>query len=178
MAKRKQPKTDAGGPYLAAAFFCETTIEDKQHGTVSAIRLVDQLVFTLDRSAPPDFPSETQRLPVTIKGLLSFKTGNSPGNHKVRIVMESPSGKMNPAFEQDLPFSPEPHGGANVRLNHTIMVKAGGLFWFHIFLDGKEVTRMPLQISVQREQPASPPRSPGGEPQGNVQPPESMCRGE
>src|SRR5437764_5843725 len=98
MAKRKQPKAETAGPYLAAAFFCETTLEDEQDETVSAIRLIDQLVFTLDPSAPPDFPSATQRLPVTIKGLLSFKTGNAPGSHKVRIVMESPSGKMNPPF--------------------------------------------------------------------------------
>lgn len=157
MAKRKQPRTKTGGPYLAAAFFCETTLEDKQDGAVSAIRLVDQLVLTLDSSAPPDVPSETQRLPVTIKGLLAFKTGDAPGNHKVRIVMESPSGDINSPLEHDLPFSPEPHGGANLRLNHTILVQAGGLFWFHVFLDGEEITRMPLKISVQREQPASTP---------------------
>jgi hypothetical protein len=157
MAKRKQPETKTGGPYLAAAFFCETTIEDKQDGALSAIRMVDQLTFDIDPSAPPDFPSESQRLPVNIRGVLSFKTGDSPGEHTIRIIMESPSGKMHDPFDQVLPFSPQPYGGVNVRLNHTIWVKQGGLFWFHVFLDGKQVTRMPLLISVQRAEPTSPP---------------------
>ncbi len=151
MSKRKQSKPVLGGPYLAAAFFCENTILDKQEA-VSAIRLVDQILITLDPSTPPDFPSETQRIPVHIKGLLSFKTGDSPGVHKVRIDMLSPSGKITTSFERDLPFSPEPHGGSNLQLTNTIFVKAGGLFWFYVFLDGKEVTRMPLKITVDRGQ--------------------------
>jgi hypothetical protein len=157
MAKRKQSETKKGGPYLAAAFFCETTIEDKQEGTLSAIRMVDQLTFILDPSAPPDFPSEKQRLPVNIRGVVSFKTGDSPGEHTIRLVMESPSGKKTDTpFEQVLPFTPEPHGGANWIFNGTILVQKGGLFWFHVFLDGKQVTRMPLQISVLRVEPTTP----------------------
>jgi hypothetical protein len=157
MAKRKQPKEKVGGPYLAAAFFCETIIEDKQDGVLSAVRLVDQVVVALDPSAPPDFPSDAQRLPISARALLSFKTGDSPGIHQVRIDMKSPSGEMKSVFEQSLSFPSEPHGGANVPFNVVLLVKEGGLFWFHVFLDGEEVTRMPLKVAIQRGQPASPP---------------------
>lgn len=161
MPKPKQPKPVPGGPYLAAAFFCETTIVDKQEA-VSAIRLVDQVLITLDPSSPLDFPSDTQRIPVHIKGLLSFKTGDSPGIHKVRIDMRSPSGKLTTFFKQDLSFSSQPHGGANLELSNTIFVKASGLFWFYVFLDDHEMTRMPLKITVERGQPESPQSATGG----------------
>jgi len=155
MAKGKIKPKRKGGPYLAAAFFCERTIEDKQDGALSAIRMTDQINVMLDPSAPPDFPSETQRLPVVISGLLAFKTGDSPGEHVVRLVMHSPSGKKSTVLEQTLPFTPRPHGGANLRLNNVIAVKKGGLFWLHVFLDGRRVARMPLQITIQRASEAS-----------------------
>jgi len=159
MAKKKKRSKPNGGPYLAAAFFCETTIEDKQDGSLSIIRMVDQVTLSLPPSTPAEIPSEQHRLPVYASGLLSFKTGDSPGDHTIRVVMESPSGKRaEQVFEQVVTFTPQPHGGANLRLNHAIMVKKGGLFWFHVYLDGKRVTRMPLQIIVQRAE--MPPRQP------------------
>ncbi len=157
MAKREKKK---GGPYLAAAFFCEQTIEDKHDGTLSAVRIIDQIGLTLHPSTPPDVPSEQHRLPVYINGLLSFKTGDSPGEHVVRLVMHSPRGKSGTVLEQTLPFSPHPHGGANLRLNSTIMVYKGGLFWMDVLLDGKRIARMPLQITIQRAEAVSQPPQP------------------
>jgi hypothetical protein len=155
MAKRKAARKGAGkrtdGPYLAAAFFCETTIEDKQDGTITAVRMIDQILINLPPSTPEDVPSETKKLPVPVSGLLSFRSGDSPGEHTVRIVAESPSGKKQTVLEQVLLFSSPVQGGANLRLNQVIQVKKGGLFWLHVFLDGKRYARMPLMIEVQRE---------------------------
>jgi hypothetical protein len=150
MAKSKKPVKKLGGPFLTAAFFCETTIEDKKDGSLSAIRMIDTITVNLPPSAPPEILSGEQGLPIPIAGLLSFKTGGAPGEHTVRLIMHSPSGKTEKALEQTLQFTPEPHGGANLRMNNVFMVKKGGLFWLHVFLDGKRVTRIPLLISVQR----------------------------
>lgn len=152
MSKAKGLLKKKGGPYLAAAFFCETTIEDKEDSALSAIRLIDQVTVTLPPSAPADYPSTKQMLPVQVAALVSFKTGNSPGDHTVRIDSFSPSGKTQTVFEKTVPLTPLPSGGANIRLNSTILVKEGGLFWMYVFLDGKEVTRMPLLISIRRSE--------------------------
>jgi Family of unknown function (DUF6941) len=165
MAKRAK-KT--GGPYLAAAFFCETVLEDKD-GALTPIRIIDQINILIPQNAPADFPSEENRISVPAMAVLSFRTGDSPGNHTIRVVMESPTGKRNPPFEQTLPFSEVKHGGANIRLNMTVAVVNGGLFWADVFLDGNLVTRMPLQITVQREQQPESQTAPSGS--INVQPP-------
>jgi len=165
MAKRKPVARQNSGPYLAAAFFCETTLTE-QDGAVSAIRIVDQITLFIDPAAPSDFPSESQRMPVSIKGLLAFKTGGSPGEHSLRIALESPSGNTRTVLERTLQFPPAPHGGANMHFDNTIWIKQGGLFWFHVFLDGAEVTRMPLQVTVQRGVPGglTPSAPPSGSP--------------
>jgi hypothetical protein len=160
MAKRKK-QTGKGGPYLAAALLCETIIEDKQDGAMSAIRIVDQFSLTLSPTTPPDFPSEAQRLPVHTPVLLMFKTGNSPGEHVIRLDLESPSGKSETVHEQTISFGPKPNAGANLRFNANIAVHTGGVFWLHVFLDGKEVTLIPFEITIQRaeavQQPAGKP---------------------
>jgi len=155
MAKRQAVKArklrkKTGGPYLAAAFFCESLIEDKADGALTAVRIIDSMVVQLGPDAAPDFPSDENRLPIQIHALLTFKSGDSPGNHAIKVVAESPSGKRQTILEQTLPLSPPPHGGANLRVSQTIGVHKGGLFWTHVFLDGKRVTSMPLQISIER----------------------------
>lgn len=156
MAKSRKAKAKTrGGPFLAAAFFCETTIEDKQDGAVSAIRMFDQLAVNVHGFVPPNSASEEHGIPVQVSGLVSFKSGDSPGDHEVRLKMESPSGKSRVVYEQTLRFTDPPHGGANIRINSLIRIKKGGLFWMQVFLDDRLVTLMPLQISVQQAAPPS-----------------------
>jgi hypothetical protein len=166
MSKIKKQEKGIGGPFLTAALFCDSTILDKDDGSLSVIRIIDQMEIVLMK-APPGLPSETNKLIVPIHGLLSFKTGDAQGDHTVRCVMESPSGKKALAHEQTLPFTPQRHGGANLRLNMTIAVFKGGLFWLHVYLDGKRMTRMPLQITIRREpSPESPDAQPGSAEEG------------
>jgi hypothetical protein len=164
MTEPNQTEGKKSGPYLAAAFFCETAIVDREDGALSAIRMIDRLVFALDPAAPPDFPSETHRINVNVKGILGLKTGDSPGSHRIQLVMESPSGQRSTPYDQDITLPDPPQGGMNVRLDVTVAVKGGGLFWFHVLVDGEEFTRMPLQIQILRDGPESPPASPATEP--------------
>ena len=139
------------GPLLAAAFFCERTIVDKEDNAVSAIRLIDTLTIQLHPLTPIDVPSEEKRVPVSTGGLIVFKTGRSQGEHNVKLVVESPSGKKSgTVFDQTVKFTPEPQGGFNLRFGAVIEVMKGGLFWIHVLLDGKRVTKMPLMIQIER----------------------------
>src|SRR5262245_34366539 len=108
MTKGKRRTKKKGGPFLAAAFFCETVLEDKKDGALSAIRIVDTITVNLPPSTPPEVPSEQHRIPISLAGLVAFKTGDSPGEHTVRVDMESPSGKKpKTVVEQTLTFTPQ-----------------------------------------------------------------------
>jgi hypothetical protein len=151
MAKKSTARTKEERPHLAAAVFCERSIIDQEDGSVSIVRIIDKIEMILPSSAPPDFPSETNRIQIPLHVFLSFKTGESPGNHTVRCIMESPSGKRGKIHEHTLPFTPEPFGGANLRLNAVIAIFKGGIFWLHVYLDGRRVARMPISITIRRE---------------------------
>src|SRR5438552_10735564 len=143
----------SGGPFLAAAFFCDKVIEDKSDGSMTAVRLLDRIKIILDPSTSKDFPSEEHRLPVNVFGLVSFKTGDAPGDHTVRLDLISPTGKVGKnVFQQTFTFAPEPYAGVNVRLVTTIMIKKGGLFWMRVYLDDVLFTQVPLEILVERSE--------------------------
>src|SRR5437016_5197432 len=61
-----------GGPYLAAALFCESVIQDKADDALSAIRIVDSINVLLATTAAPDFPSQENPLAVSVAAVLSF----------------------------------------------------------------------------------------------------------
>jgi hypothetical protein len=165
MSKKKR-STKKGGPYLAAALFCENVIEDKEN-VLSAIRLVDRMLLNLV-GAPPDFPSKENRLQVPVTILLCFKTGDFPGEHTVSIVATSPSGKKNPVVDQKLAFTTQKNGGANWIARTTLAVFSGGVFWFDVYVDNKLITRMPLEILINKSTP--PPITPPSDPRQDKQP--------
>jgi hypothetical protein len=145
----KKPRRKAGGPYLAAAIFCESVMEGADQA-LTAIRIVDQITLTIPKDAPPDIPSEQKRLPASICALVTFRRGDAKRKHVVRLVMNSPSGKRETVSDHRITLSDKAHGGANLRINMTFGISKGGLFWVDVILDGKLVTRMPLQITVVR----------------------------
>jgi hypothetical protein len=159
MAKTNKPEKK-GGPYLAAACFCNNVIEDKL-GTISGIQIIDQIIVQLPPNAPPDFPSEENRLMVPIWALIVFRTGYSPGRHTVKLVCVSPSGKKEPGQGdgQTVNFTPQEYGGAQFANRITFAVYKGGLFWIDVMLDGKRVTRMPIRIEIRRAESSQSPEA-------------------
>lgn len=146
-------------PYLTAALFCERVIEDKE-GVLSVIRIMDSIVIELPADAPDDFPSEHNRLPVAFDGLIAIKTGDSPGEHTLRVEMISPSGKRSETHRHVVALKEQEHGGANLTLHNTIKLKHGGLFHFEVFIDDRLATRVPFRIDVVRKTPTTSPEPP------------------
>jgi hypothetical protein len=149
MAKAKrQKKKVKGGPYLAAACFCESILEDKL-GTISAIRIIDQIAAQMP-SHVTDFPTDQNRLVVPVSALVILRTGYSPGEHRLQFVVTSPSGKKERSPEQTVNLTPQEHGGFQIISRMNFGVFKGGLFWVDVILDDKRITRMPIRIEIQR----------------------------
>jgi hypothetical protein len=151
MAKSKTSGKKLPGPFLAVAAFCERVVEETDN-VLSCMRLVDTMTFTLPHDAPADVPSEEKRIPVTIQGLISFRRGGAKGkNHDLELGMESPTGKRGVMHKQTVKFgSSDSFAGANFRFTSTLLISHGGLFWMTVKLDGKEFTRVPLRVLIQR----------------------------
>jgi hypothetical protein len=151
MARKTRPRK--GHPYLVAILFCDQVLEDKHDRVPSLIRVIDQVNVGVLPTAPPDFPSESNRILAEFVAFISFKSSGSSEYHTVRCDMESPSGKKETSFEQAIPFPADLHGGASLTLNMKVRVFKGGLFWLHVYLDGKHVGRAPVRIMIHRQYP-------------------------
>ncbi len=150
----KKPKTKEvvkkyGGPFLGAAFFCESLIEDTNK-RMSAIGIVDGTLITIPHNAPADIPSKSNPFLVVQNFLLLFRSGDSPGRHILKIVVEQPDGKRKAVGQQDIFLSDVPYGGCHVKSQAAFKVFSGGVFWVDVFLDGKRFTRMPFNITFER----------------------------
>lgn len=151
MSKSKQSGDKAGGPFLAAALLCQNIIDDSS-GMLSAIHILDKIRITLPPGTPEDAPSKKQPIPLGLNILLMFKSGSSPGKYELRIVAEYPDGKRSVAAKQPLNLSSEASGGGNVKTALTLPVFSSGLFWLDVALNRKLMTRIPLDIQIQREE--------------------------
>lgn len=144
MAKDKKPRARRPKPLLAAAVFCDKVLEGAD-GAMSAINLVDTytLFLTPDALAHPD-----QRVPVSLKALLAFKSGDVVGDRTLKLVLRIPTGKKKSVLEKTLPFK----GGeqaVNIKVNVELKIKTQGLYWLDVLVDGARLTRMPLKVSFQ-----------------------------
>jgi hypothetical protein len=157
MAKTKKPAKKIGGPFIAAAVFCNSITEDSD-GVLSANRIIDEIQAAVRPDAPADFPSKKMPIDLTLFGLISIRRGDaSSGKHKLRLVMEQPDGKTSELSKQDVEMPPHPNGAVNVRVKMALKLFSAGTFWIDVILDGKRLTRMVLNLVLLRMPPATNP---------------------
>jgi hypothetical protein len=150
MAKLKKKTDTIGGPFLAAAVFCENILEGKD-GMMSAMNIVDGCKIQIHADAPPEIQTLASPIPVSQNALVIFRTGDSPGKHKLTFVAQGPDGKRHKPASQEIKLGKDPNGGMNVKVNAAFAVHASGVYWLDVMLDGKRVTMMPLNVDVQRD---------------------------
>ena len=153
---RKKTQKNAkkiGGPFLAAAFFCDNIIEDASDKTISVARIIDGCQIKLPPETPADVPSNENPVPISQNALISFRGGDSPGRHVVKFILIAPDGSERNPIDQWIDIPDGPNGGANVKLKIGFMAYETGLFIVNVYLDGSLVTRMPYMVTIEKEKP-------------------------
>ena len=149
------------GPYLQAAFFAETVLQEP-NGVVSAIRIVDQQT---QLAVGADVADEMPPLVATMTIFISVKPGETRGRYSLRIAPEAPSGQKMPELTLPVNFAGEPDRGVQFVLPTQLQLSEEGLYWFDvIWVDGRGnaerlLTRMPLRV-VYQPQPNPPAATP------------------
>jgi hypothetical protein len=136
--------TDDGGdgPYIQTALICEQVLTE-QNGVLSAIRIIDRIVFLLDPvTGEPVTPTSN------IWFLIMLKAGGARGSFKLEVVREKPSTIQEPVLETGVLFEGEERG-ANLIVQAAFQPDEPGLYWFDVLLEGSRITRMPLRAVFQ-----------------------------
>lgn len=133
------------GPYVQVAAFCETVVEAKD-GTLTLVRLIDQLTHT---SAGPEPPEEMPQVTYPMKLVVALKSGRARGRSELRIVPERPNGTTAAPLNFSVHFEGE-HRGVNVVGNVNFTFTMEGLYWFRVYLDDRLLTAIPFRVNYQR----------------------------
>src|SRR5438445_1958699 len=151
--KRKLAKQKKTEPYLCIAVFCERVLEDKD-GVLSTVRIVDKIIM---QAVTAEMPAGSHMAPgmlaprpvANIVALIGFRAGGTKGKRTIKLTGRSPDGKA----MQEITHLAEFKGGNqtyNLRANMSIEVSQEGIYWIEVFLDGKRVNRMPLEVVHQQ----------------------------
>jgi hypothetical protein len=133
-----------GGPYIAAAFFCDYCLEDKADGAISAIHIIDRINLVVPSTWTP---TPENNLAILLRGLILIKSGDMTGDHEMRLVMHTPKRERHELMKASMPFEGNEQG-VHIRFNANLSIRTDGLYWFDVLLSGKRLTRIPLQISI------------------------------
>lgn len=134
-----------GGPYVAAAFFCHTVLQEAG-GLYSFIRVVDRITV---HGAGPAISETMPALPIGSTLVLVFKADKARGRKQLTIRPESPSGLKGPAVLHDINLEGEERG-VILSAPITLQTAEEGLYWFDILIDDQVITRVPLRVVYQR----------------------------
>lgn len=135
----------SGGPYLAAAFFCEKVLREAD-GVLSFIRVVDRWNVT----------GPAEQMPPTIiqtNLVVMMKSGIHRGSSQITITPTSPSGRvMSPVTLPTIFEGDDDHGSA-VIAQFGFPVQEAGLYWFDVAVDSQPITKIPLRVAYLRVGP-------------------------
>lgn len=140
------------GPWVALAVFCDQVIEDKQ-GVLTLVRIIDRMTVEI-RGAGVDLPETLPPGMVTLTFVVSLKAGTAVGRFEVSIEIEPPNGQNKPVTSRSVTV-PAPHYGANLVNKIAMGVEQEGVYWFSVKVDGRLLTRAPLEIQYIRSAAAA-----------------------
>jgi hypothetical protein len=67
----------------------------------------------------------------------------------VEIALEHPDGTRKQSPQRSVNFTPGEHGGVNIVSPIALEVTSAGLYWADIRINGRLVTRVPLDVQYQ-----------------------------
>ncbi len=134
------------GPYVSLATFCEQVIEDKS-GVLTIVRILDQVTVSAHgEGASEDLPPGGS-LNMTL--VIGLKPGQARGKQTVQVTIEHPDGSLHPGPDVPVHFTQGPTMGANLVLKMAVTLSTTGVYWADVRVNGRLVTRVPLEVRYQ-----------------------------
>jgi hypothetical protein len=143
----KVPPVEA--PHLIAALICERILHELD-GSLSAIRIVDSLVVSLDPKADLSHPPTMH---IKQQMLLVLQAGEFEGEAQIEVNWIPPSGIQGEAFRRNFPFERGSYK-RNLIVNLLLSTNEPGIHWFPVIINGKERTRVAVELVYLTNSPA------------------------
>jgi len=162
MAK-KRTKSTIGGPFVIAAVICERVLVEKDEAN-TLVRVVDRVTLP-PTAVPPLSQGQEGKAPEPFStDLILFillKSGDAKGEYAMRVDTLLPSGREITGNEFKVNFLGGIQG-VHARSPLPVYLHESGLHWYSVHLNGKVITRVPLDLVY------APPKSESEQPSGDA----------
>jgi hypothetical protein len=138
-------------PLVRVAVTCENVIEDKRDGTLSLIKIIDQVTIYRRPGAPPA-PEVMEPTAITVVMVIGTVADKARGQRSLTVHVIAPDGTVRPVglggdvLRVDYE---EASATRNWIVRLSLMASAIGTFWLEVRCDGQPLTRMPLRIAYE-----------------------------
>ena len=141
------PMSVTGGPYLAAAVFCEKALREAD-GVLSLIRIVDKWTV---RGTAEVMPQTVIQATLVVM----MKSGSFRGSAQLTLTPTSPSGKIMPSIQIPVIFEGDDDRGIGAIAPMGFPAEESGIYWFDLVVEGQSFTKLPLRVQYLRVVPSS-----------------------
>ena len=145
--KRAMPRGNRKQPLLQIASLCDNVIVEKDD-VISMMRIVDKIIV---KAALPDLPPGT--IPLT--AVISFKAGEARGPRIITLIVQDPHGEEIMRHRMHVEFTES--SGRCIVHRFMLPTKETGVYWIDVLLNRECVTRIPCEISYERQRPIQSP---------------------
>lgn len=145
-------------PYLLAAVYCETILQEQDSSVLTVVRIIDRISFdqSLDPAKLSDEAVKEGKFPkMNIHVMLKFASIGYEAVRNLNLKMVYPDGSSKEALAAPIVFEADKMG-TQVKILLGISLKKSGRYWLEVNLDDENFTRMPLEVAFQEtgsEQP-------------------------
>lgn len=141
-----EPQGESTGPFLVVAALCDQVIEGKD-GVLSLIRIVDR--YHVETNNPGFTIADAPEYRCTM--VVALKSGTTQGSHSIAIQLMRPNGLIDSQKVEVSPHFEPGNNGVNLIFPLTFRPQHEGMHWFDVRFEGRLLTRIPLQVVVQRQ---------------------------
>jgi len=138
----------SNGPFVRAAFFCETVLEEANR-MQSFIRVLDQINVTVGGASTAQLPESLPQIPWRGNLVISLVGGRATGRSSLNVKVETPDGLIKEMTAIDVRFT-TPNTPQNVVFQLELTLTHEGLHWFRVAVEDRELTRIPLEVTYSR----------------------------
>jgi hypothetical protein len=132
-------------PYVQVAAICQTPMQET-NGLFSVVRIMDRVQVA-------GVTDEMQPAPLNQLSLVVIlKSGEMSGKYVLKIVLQVPSGARLPPLETPVLFERDERG-VLLCTPLALVATEEGLYWFDVMIEQEVLTRIPLRVMYQKQQP-------------------------
>ena len=154
MAELAAVEGDWGGPYVAAATFCEAVILEQGSGVPTLVRLAQRASANIESAESSSV--ELPGIGVELTLFLLLRAGNAPDEGRLSFDLIRPDGEIQQGvIEQEItwpqPATDETRAETNLRIVNHIRVgpEYEGMICMDVRYDGRLLTRVPIRLSFR-----------------------------